>query len=63
MSALTARPIQQSLTVPQEADEWSSPRRLEADRLARHTDTLYRAACALLGSRHDGEDQRYTERP
>lgn len=33
-----------------------SLRRLEPDRLGEHIDALYRAACALSGSRHDAED-------
>ncbi|MBV9002775.1 MAG: RNA polymerase sigma factor [Solirubrobacterales bacterium] len=33
-----------------------SPVLLDADRLRDHIDALYRAACALCGSRHDAED-------
>jgi RNA polymerase sigma-70 factor, ECF subfamily len=32
------------------------PRLLDPDRLPDHIDLLYRAACALCGSRHDAED-------
>jgi RNA polymerase sigma-70 factor, ECF subfamily len=39
-----------------DSNQVSSLRRLEPDRLAHHVDTLYRAACALCGSRYDAED-------
>ena len=39
-----------------DSDGGSSPRLLEPDVLADHIDALYRAACALCGSRHDAED-------
>jgi RNA polymerase sigma-70 factor (ECF subfamily) len=33
-----------------------SPRRLDPERIPDHIDALFRAACALCGSRHDAED-------
>ena len=39
-----------------DSNRGSSVRRLEPDRLADHVDALYRAACALCGSRYGAED-------
>jgi RNA polymerase sigma-70 factor, ECF subfamily len=41
---------------PRGSDESSPQRVLEPDRLPDHIDALYRAACALTGSRDDAED-------
>ena len=56
MSTLAAVPNQRAPNLPQREDPESLPRRLEPNRLERHIDALYRAACALCGSRDDGED-------
>ena len=54
MSTLAAPPVQRSL-VARRSDNRDRVR-LEPDRLADHIDALYRAACALSGSRDDAED-------
>jgi RNA polymerase sigma-70 factor, ECF subfamily len=41
---------------PRGSDEGSVQKLLEPDRLLDHIDALYRAACALSGSRQDAED-------
>jgi RNA polymerase sigma-70 factor (ECF subfamily) len=41
---------------PRRTDEDSAERLLEPDRLPDYIDALFRAACALSGSRHDAED-------
>jgi RNA polymerase sigma-70 factor (ECF subfamily) len=58
MSALTVPPDRLSPSVPRpnDRDPASSLRLLDPDRLPDHIDALYRAACALSGSRHDAED-------
>jgi RNA polymerase sigma-70 factor (ECF subfamily) len=58
MTTLTAPPNPLSLPArPRECREHeSSLRRLEPARLGDHIDALYRAACALSGSRDDAED-------
>jgi len=55
MTTLSASTNQPSLACRQPDCE-SSLTPLEPDRLADHIDALYRAACALCGSRHDAED-------
>lgn len=55
MTELTVSPLA-SAQAPHGLDEDPARSLLEPDRLLDHIDALYRAACALSGSRHDAED-------
>lgn len=55
-SAINGADRSQAPADPHERDDPSPTDRLEPTRLPDHIDALYRAACALCGSRHDAED-------
>ncbi|MBV9339179.1 MAG: hypothetical protein JO243_25095, partial [Solirubrobacterales bacterium] len=54
MTTLTATPLEHNEAV--ESRPLDPSVLLEPDRLPDHIDALYRAACALCGSRHEAED-------
>lgn len=58
MTTLTALPHRHPVDGPHPkgSDRGPTSALLHPDRLPDHIDTLYRAACALCGSRHDAED-------
>ena len=58
MTKLVPAPLSDSPieTAPADLEAGSVRARLHPDRLPDHIDALYRAACALCGSRHEAED-------